>query len=123
MLTGPLTLLLPWPPSGNHATKHTTTGAHYLTAEHKRFRSAVKWIAYQMRAPTIASPYRCAIVWYPPDRRERDSDNLQKVTFDALRHAGVIEGDSMADKIAYSEVVVMPAKPGEGAVSVRIERA
>lgn len=119
---GPLTLslLLPWPPSGNHATKHSTTGAHYLTDEHKRYRAAVASIFAQADAPMITSPYRCEIVWHLPDRRERDSDNLQKVLFDALRHAGAIRGDSMLDKVAYSESVVVPAKPWAGGVLVEI---
>lgn len=115
-----LTLILPWPPSGNHGTKHTTTGAHYLTEPHKRFRKAVATICMQVRARAVPSPYACEIVWHPPNRRRVDSDNLQKVVFDALIKAGVISDDSLADKCAYSETVAMPTSPRDGAVQVRL---
>lgn len=31
----------------------------------------------------------------PPDRRKRDEDNLKKIVFDALEHAGVVKDDSL----------------------------
>ena len=34
---------------------------------------------------------------FPPDRRRRDLDNLQKPLLDALQHAGVYEDDSQID--------------------------
>jgi crossover junction endodeoxyribonuclease RusA len=34
---------------------------------------------------------------FPPDRRRRDLDNLQKPLLDALQHAGVYEDDSQVD--------------------------
>jgi len=34
---------------------------------------------------------------FPPDRRCRDLDNLQKPVLDALEHAGVYEDDSQID--------------------------
>jgi crossover junction endodeoxyribonuclease RusA len=34
---------------------------------------------------------------FPPDRRRRDLDNLQKPVLDALEHAGIYEDDSQID--------------------------
>jgi crossover junction endodeoxyribonuclease RusA len=34
---------------------------------------------------------------FPPDRRRRDLDNIQKPVLDALQHAGVYEDDSQID--------------------------
>ncbi|MFA7238349.1 MAG: RusA family crossover junction endodeoxyribonuclease [Phycisphaeraceae bacterium] len=34
---------------------------------------------------------------FPPDRRRRDLDNLQKSSIDAIQHAGVYEDDSQID--------------------------
>jgi crossover junction endodeoxyribonuclease RusA len=106
-----LNLVLPWPPSGNHATRHPSRGVHYLTDAHKVFRKAVAAIVMQVRAKQVASPYSATVVWHPPNRRHVDSDNLQKTLFDALQKAGVIENDSLHHKIAYSETVVWPTKP------------
>lgn len=115
----PAILILPWPPTGNTATRHTTTGAHYLTDGHRRFRSAVASIWRQSARKPIQSPYSVEVVWYPPDRRRRDSDNVQKTLFDALIACGAIADDSMADKRSYSERVVFNAH-ANGAVWIRI---
>lgn len=113
-------LVLPWPPTGNHGTKHGG-GAHYLTAEHKAYRSRVASIVAQTRTPHVPSPYTAHVVWYPPDRRERDSDNAQKILFDALVKAGVISNDSFADKRTYREDVVLPASPREGYLIITLQ--
>ena len=34
---------------------------------------------------------------FPPDRRRRDLDNIQKSLLDSIEHAGVIEDDSNVD--------------------------
>jgi crossover junction endodeoxyribonuclease RusA len=34
---------------------------------------------------------------FPPDRRQRDLDNLQKPALDAMEHAGVYQDDSQID--------------------------
>lgn len=117
---GPLTLILPWPPTGNHGTKHTRSGGHYLTEEHKRFRSAVKSVALQVKARAVHSPYRADVIWFPPDRRRRDSDNVKKTLFDALVLAGVIADDSMRDQPQYTENVVPANQPREGYVQVTL---
>lgn len=114
-------LVLPWPPTGNHATKHTRTGGHYLTDEHKRFRSTVAAIWAQVKAQPVPSPYRATIVWFPPDRRARDSDNLQKTLFDALIKCGAIADDSMSHRVEYSETVSAHYAPREGACHLTLQ--
>lgn len=48
---------------------------------------------------------------FPPDRRRRDLDNLQKPTLDAMQHAGVYEDDSQVDLlITRRREVTTPAK-------------
>jgi Holliday junction resolvase RusA-like endonuclease len=46
---------------------------------------------------------------FPPDKRRRDLDNLQKPLLDALQHAGVYEDDSQIDWLSCER---MPASGG-----------
>jgi len=54
---------------------------------------------------------------YPPDKRRRDLDNIQKALLDALVHADVIEDDSLIDALSIQR---HEAKE-EGEVIVRIQ--
>ena len=54
---------------------------------------------------------------YPPDKRRRDLDNIQKALLDALVHADVIEDDSLIDALSIQR---HEAKD-EGEVIVRIQ--
>jgi len=107
-------LELPWPPSGNHATRHTGAG-HYSTARHRAYRAAVARAVAVTRASggcdtsrdapcgsvteTVSKRWRLALCaeFRPPDRRRRDLDNLAKVLLDALQHASVYEDDASID--------------------------
>jgi len=93
-------LELPWPPSVNSYYRNgDRPGFRYMTAEAKAFRRAVSLIVGAQRARKgLAGRLMLDIVAYPPDRRERDLDNLQKGLWDALQHAGVYERDSQIDE-------------------------
>jgi crossover junction endodeoxyribonuclease RusA len=54
---------------------------------------------------------------FPPDRRRRDLDNIQKPVLDALQHAGIYQDDSQIDLLVTKRC--MPA-PG-GRLLVRID--
>lgn len=45
---------------------------------------------------------------FPPDRRRRDLDNLQKPVLDVLQHAGVYEDDSQIDLLITRRREVVP---------------
>jgi crossover junction endodeoxyribonuclease RusA len=54
---------------------------------------------------------------FPPDRRRRDLDNLQKAVLDSLAHAGIYADDSQVDLL-----VVRRREPlAGGKVRVRVE--
>jgi len=62
---------------------------------------------------------------FPPDRRRRDLDNLQKPTLDAMQHAEVFTDDAIVwdlhlrwDVSETGEIITWP----HGRVHVRIER-
>jgi crossover junction endodeoxyribonuclease RusA len=54
---------------------------------------------------------------FPPDRRRRDLDNIQKPVLDALEHAGVYEDDSQIDLLITRRREVVPG----GRLEVRVD--
>ena len=119
-----LSFELPYPPS--HNSYYRRVGHRTLISREGR--------AYRKRVVALLAPAgagqeppndgRIALAMdaFPPDRRRRDLDNIQKPLLDALEHAGVYADDSQIDllltrrqgvesrgKIVVS-VVAMPVK-------------
>lgn len=94
------TFELPWPPTGNHATRHTKTGGHYKTRETLCYRGLVAQIVGGMGMGSLvgkkplSGPLAVEWVLGPPDRRSRDVDNVRKECADALTLAGLWVDDS-----------------------------
>lgn len=97
---------LPWPPSVNHYWGHRAFGGRvikYLGAKGRAFREAVKKVV----EPELAhckhhfgnknTNLEVLLRIYPPDKRRRDTDNLEKALWDALEEAGVMADDSQID--------------------------
>ena len=105
----PFTVLLPYPPTINHYYGQTKCGRRYIRKEGKRYRELVRHRARQMGYSTNR---RCigVLILDPPDRRQRDVDNVQKCTLDALEHSGIIENDSLFKGLLT--VMAEPLKPG-----------
>lgn len=114
-------LTLPWPPSVNHYTRAgSRPGFRYLTDEAKSFRRAVSLIVGAARAREgMTHRLKVLVIASPPDKRERDLDNLHKGLLDALQHAGVYEKDSQIDDL---HIVRGPVIKG-GQVEVTIQPA
>ena len=70
-----------------------------------------------MKKPPIKGRLALCMDAFPPDRRRRDLDNLQKAPLDSLEHAGVYENDSQIDLLVTRRMVVRP----DGRMVVRIE--
>lgn len=86
------TITLPWPPSGQHAHSHVDN-ARYLRPHAIAYRAAVAHLCSRYRP--VRGRFRLHVHLSPPDARERDMDNALKSLFDAIRHAGYIQSDSM----------------------------
>lgn len=113
-----LNLTLPYPPSGNHAWKHTRAGKHYLTDKARDYYAEVAGIVRQRnRKLGIDSHVQVSCLLFPPDRRRRDMDNAWKVVGDALTKAGVWMDDSLIRKLVLQW---SPPKTG-GQVMVFVE--
>ena len=80
------------PPSVNHYVKHTRRGFHYVTAEAKSFKSAVRLFA-RGRVVT-AKKYEVEFTVYLGFKKRGDADNFSKVILDGLAEAGVIHSDT-----------------------------
>lgn len=106
---------LPWPPSVNHYWRHFR--GHVVTSkEGQRFRSAVKWIVLANGCTPLPGRLAVRVHAYPPDRRQRDLDNLLKATQDALCHGGAFLSDSQIDWLLVERREVVPG----GKITVQI---
>jgi crossover junction endodeoxyribonuclease RusA len=112
------TFTLPWPPTGNHAVKHTRYGAHYATPQAKAYRYTIAaLIAAQRGAGAAEGPLAVEATFFPPDARRRDLDNLWKTLADALTAAGLWQDDSQIRRLTLTYGTRFEA----GAVTVRVK--
>ena len=91
-------LTLPWPPSINHYWRRVGPRT-LLSREGRTFRKNVCALlgGGGPRKPPSGGRIALAMDAFPPDRRRRDLDNIQKPVLDVLEHAGVYEDDSQVD--------------------------
>ncbi len=83
---------LPYPPSINHYWRRVGSRT-LISREGRRFRERVVAILTFRDGP-MAGPLKVDLEVYPPDKRRRDIDNVQKALLDALQHGGVYLDDS-----------------------------
>ena len=86
-------LELPFPPSVNHYYRRVGPRT-LISREGRRFRERVCALLAASGVRPLSGPLRLEIEVYPPDRRRRDVDNLQKGLLDALEHGGLYSNDS-----------------------------
>ena len=93
-----MVLTLPYPPSINHYWRRVGPRT-LISREGRTFRRNVCALlgGSGARKPPAGGRIALAMDAFPPDRRRRDLDNLQKSVLDALEHAGVYLDDSQID--------------------------
>jgi len=106
-------LELPYPPSVNTYWRSPNTGKlagrTLISQKGRDYRQAVAntvLLAQNPKAPQGRLDVALAV--FPPDRRRRDLDNLPKAILDALTHAGVIEDDSLIDRLLIERGAICP---------------
>ena len=119
-----VTLELPWPPTGNHATKHPSAGVHYKTPKAKAYRALAAQIVaavgygHSIGRKPLGGPLAVEWVLAPPDRRARDVDNVRKECADALTLAGLWTDDSC--KVIRREAFIWTDPVPEGRVLLTV---
>lgn len=100
---------LPFPPSVNHYWS-SFRGRVMVSKRGKLYRSAALEAIHDQAVPIeqIGGPLKVELVAFPPDRRRRDLDNLQKALLDSVVAAGVIEDDSHIDDLRVVRGAVFP---------------
>jgi crossover junction endodeoxyribonuclease RusA len=90
---------LPWPPSVNSYWRRNG-GRYFISGQGTRFRMDTQHICLKYRGH-FESKDRLSVIIdaFPPDRRRRDLDNIQKGLFDSLQHSGVYVDDNQIDQI------------------------
>lgn len=93
-----MVITLPYPPSVNHYWRRVGPRT-LISREGRAFRKDVCALlgGGGPRKPPAGGRIALAMDAFPPDRRRRDLDNIQKPVLDALEHAGVYEDDSQVD--------------------------
>ena len=86
-------LELPFPPSVNHYYRHVGPET-LISREGRTFRKRVCALLGGGGLPPYEGPLALCMDAFPPDRRRRDLDNIQKATLDAIEHAGIYHDDS-----------------------------
>jgi crossover junction endodeoxyribonuclease RusA len=103
---------LPYPPSVNHYWRRV--GARTLISRGGRaFRQAVCSILAAHGVRPLAGPLQLEVVVFPPDRRRRDIDNVQKALLDALQHGGAYADDSQIVRLSIEK-----GQPIDGGLTV-----
>ena len=122
-------LILPHPPSVNTYWRSRVVAAKgkppfvnvYVSEQGKTFREEVEKVAAAIpreeRNIAENKPIRVHVLWFPPDKRARDPDNICKGLLDALTHAGFITDDSDIWDLRVTREVVSSSG---GRVVVRI---
>lgn len=98
------TLTLPWPPSGNKLWRHLPGRQRpVLSREGKAYFLTVASLVARARAQGAFPPrplggrLHVTLAFSPPDRRNRDSGNMEKTLYDALTRAKVWLDDSQGN--------------------------
>lgn len=117
-----LTLRLPFPPSANthwrNISKGPLAGRVLISERGRDYRRVVLQLCMEADAMHgLAGRLLVLIEAYPPDRRARDLDNLQKPLLDSLTKANVWRDDSQIDDLH----IVRRSVVAGGAIVVHIE--
>jgi Holliday junction resolvase RusA-like endonuclease len=91
-------LELPFPPSVNHYYRRVGPRT-LISREGRAFREKVCSALASLGVRPASGPLEVHVEVFPPDRRRRDVDNVQKALLDALEHGGAYRNDSQIVKL------------------------
>ena len=108
-------MTLPYPPSVNHYWRKWHNRM-VISREGRTYRERVRALLAPApgsggngpRKPPSGGRIALAMDAFPPDRRRRDLDNIQKAVLDSLEHGGVYEDDSQVDLLITRRCGITP---------------
>ena len=106
-------LELPFPPSVNHYYRRVGPRT-LLSREGRRYRERVAAVVAELGLRPLAGPLEAEVLVFPPDRRRRDLDNLQKAVWDSLQHAGVYERTTARSTSSPLRAATLSVAAGSG---------
>lgn len=110
-----LTLELPYPPTINHYYRRVGNRT-LISAEGRKYRERIHAILRDLGHRELTGALAVMMTAFPPDRRRRDIDNLQKALLDALQKGGLFQDDRQVRVLLSQWGSVEP----EGRVIVRV---
>ena len=79
-----------------------------ISREGRAFRKNVCALLGGGKTPPFDGRLAVTLDAFPPDRRRRDIDNLQKSILDSLQYAGIYHDDSQIDVLVTQRHEVVP---------------
>ena len=109
-------LELPWPPSVNHYWR-LGNGHFHVSTEGQRYKAKVAGILATAGIQPLRGAVKLTIDAFPPDRRRRDIDNIEKCLLDSCVYrrgfaAGLYLDDSQVKRKESTMWDFDPARPG-----------
>ncbi|OHB48034.1 MAG: hypothetical protein A2Y10_08680 [Planctomycetes bacterium GWF2_41_51] len=111
-----MTIELPYPPSVNHYFKRRGKQT-FIGADGIMFRRKVCLALMAARVSPMAGMLAMKVRAYPPDRRKRDIDNIQKPLLDALEKGRAFFNDCQIKHL--TTVMREPISGGKTIVTIR----
>jgi crossover junction endodeoxyribonuclease RusA len=93
-----LRLTMPFPPQANHIFT-VARGRKIMASKYRLWRDLAASELLLSKPGKVHGPFAITIRLDRPDRRKRDIDNLAKGLLDSLTLAGVIEDDSLCQRL------------------------
>lgn len=112
--------VLPYPPSANHYWRMWRNRI-VIGKEGRAYRTHVRSALQGRVGEPLTASLAVHVVAFPPDRRRRDIDNVQKALLDALEHAGVFRDDSQIVWLLTEKAEVVPG--GKVIVTIRVRES
>lgn len=114
---------LPWPPSANHL-RMAVRGRLISTQAARDYRERCLVSMLQQGIPKLglAGSLTLSITAMPPDNRRRDLSNIIKAAEDSIVAHGLIEDDSLIDRLSVERLACHPGGLLVLSVSQLLER-
>lgn len=111
-MTQAISLVLPLPPSLNGAYRNVAGIGRVKTKTYKSWATEAALLMKLQARGSIAGPYAIHVEIDRPDKRRRDLSNLLKVLEDTIVQQGLVEDDSLCERIKMQWTDAIPGRAG-----------